>query len=478
MLFTMAADRAPPDAYRFGPFRLRVPDRILERDGERIQLTPKVIDTLFVLVENAGQVVAKDDMMKAVWPDVTVVESGLTRNISALRKALEEGLAEGSFIETIPRRGYRFVAEVAEERRSDIPAMPPVDRRKVKLRPVWLVLAGAVIVSLASLWLFLNPASTRSAPGVDPFVRIGEHLLYKLAPEETIRAAEHFERAIAGNATSAGAHAGLAVALVHLLNLGVRRTWEALPRAEEAARKAVQLDARSSAAHYAVASVHMIKDWNFRAADTEFRRALELQPDSVQTRFGYAKLKLTTGDIDGAQQLVEEALRLDPASPPLGVEYCRVFYYLRDFRRAESECGKVLDREPGYSLAHYYTALSQGYLGRLDEAHRSLDRSGLLPGVIEVDRAWLSMRKGERRPALSALETRHELLRQGKVDATANLLLLAMLDRIDELFQALEVGLATRAPELLTIDIEPRFDSMRNDPRYPALLRRIGIQGR
>src|SRR3954454_18154407 len=107
------------EAYLFGPFRLVIADRILERSGERMQLTPKVIDTLFFLVENAGQVVTKEHLMHAVWPDVTVVESGLTRNISVLRKALEEGAAEGAFIETIPRRGYRFVAAVTTQERAD-----------------------------------------------------------------------------------------------------------------------------------------------------------------------------------------------------------------------------------------------------------------------------------------------------------------------------------------------------------------------
>lgn len=137
----MAAGR-PPDAYRFGPFRLSVPDRILERNGERVQLTPKVIDTLFLLVEHAGQVVTKKELMKGVWPDVTVVESGLTRNISALRKALEDGLEEGSFIETIPRRGYRFVGEVTEEHQPEIHEAPPVELRRPRPRWPWIAASG------------------------------------------------------------------------------------------------------------------------------------------------------------------------------------------------------------------------------------------------------------------------------------------------------------------------------------------------
>jgi hypothetical protein len=94
---------------------------------------------------------------------------------------------------------------------------------------------------------------------------------------------------------------------------------------------------------------------------------------------------------------------------------------------------------------------------------------------VEADFAWLSALEGERDPALTALETRRELMRRRKVDATAKLLLAAMLGRNDEAFEALEAGLARRAPELLTLQIEPRLDSIRSDSRYPEVVRRIGI---
>jgi tetratricopeptide (TPR) repeat protein len=237
----------------------------------------------------------------------------------------------------------------------------------------------------------------------------------------------------------------------------------------------VELDARSSAAHFAMATVYLVKDWNFQSAELELRRALELDPESVQARFGYAILKQTLGDPAGALRLIEEALQLDPASPPLGAHYCRLFYFLRDFHRAEAECRKVLDREPGYALAHYYLALALGSLGRIAEANQSLDRSGWMPGVLEADRAWLSLRQGDRRPAAAALEKRRELVRDGKVGASAKILLTAILGRLDEAYDSLEAGLATRAPELLSIHIDPRLDPIRSDPRYIPLLRRIGI---
>jgi tetratricopeptide (TPR) repeat protein len=184
-------------------------------------------------------------------------------------------------------------------------------------------------------------------------------------------------------------------------------------------------------------------------------------------------LKLATGQLNEAERLIDEALRLDPASPSLGVEYCRLFYFRRDFHRAEAECRKVLYREPGYALAHYYLALSLGMLDRFEDAETALRQSGLMPGVVEADLAWLRLRAGDRRPALAALAARRELIRRGKIDATAKLLLAAALDERDEAFEAIDTGIATHASEMLTVHIDPRLDPIRNDPRYAQALRRL-----
>lgn len=100
--------------YEFGPFRLDAEERLLFRDHEVVQLTPKVVDTLFVLIENRGRLVKKDELMNAIWPETFVEESSLAQNISLLRKALGEEHGGHEYIETLPRRGYRFVADVHE----------------------------------------------------------------------------------------------------------------------------------------------------------------------------------------------------------------------------------------------------------------------------------------------------------------------------------------------------------------------------
>ena len=142
-------------AYRFGPFQLDVRERRLSRGTAVIPLRLKVFDTLRVLVENAGRLVTKDELLTAVWPDTTVEENNLNHNISVLRKALGENATGQQYIETVPRVGYRFVApvetaepetrapEASEE--SPQPALPPRWRQANRA-----LLAFAVVMAIAA----------------------------------------------------------------------------------------------------------------------------------------------------------------------------------------------------------------------------------------------------------------------------------------------------------------------------------------
>src|SRR5262245_21315919 len=103
-------DRSAGHFYEFANFRLDVADRILMRDGEVVQLTPKALEILLTLVQNNGRVLTKEELISAVWPDSFVEEGNLARNISTLRQAL----GGNNLIETVPRRGYRFTSGVRE----------------------------------------------------------------------------------------------------------------------------------------------------------------------------------------------------------------------------------------------------------------------------------------------------------------------------------------------------------------------------
>lgn len=120
--------------YRFGPFACDTRNRVLFRteadqcapaDLTVVPLTPKAFETLIVLLQHPGEVLSRDDLMKAVWPETYVEEGSLTRNISALRKALGDETGTPLYIETLPRRGYRFAAPVSVESFEAAPVAPP-----------------------------------------------------------------------------------------------------------------------------------------------------------------------------------------------------------------------------------------------------------------------------------------------------------------------------------------------------------------
>jgi DNA-binding winged helix-turn-helix (wHTH) protein len=100
--------------FEFGNYRIDVSKRLLYRDGVQVPLTPKVFDTLLVLVENKGRTVDKGELMDLLWQDSFVEESNLAENIRKLRRALDESPGENRFIMTVPRGGYRFVSDVRE----------------------------------------------------------------------------------------------------------------------------------------------------------------------------------------------------------------------------------------------------------------------------------------------------------------------------------------------------------------------------
>jgi DNA-binding winged helix-turn-helix (wHTH) protein len=153
--------------YEFGPFRLDGNKKLLWRYSQAVALTPKVMDTLVVLIELRERVVTKDELLGRVWGDTVVEEGGLARNISILRKALGEKPDEHTYIVTVPGRGYRFVAAVRETAGSEVVREgPTADARTGKRRLLrWLLLGGLAALAAGALVVFLlrHPSGARAA---------------------------------------------------------------------------------------------------------------------------------------------------------------------------------------------------------------------------------------------------------------------------------------------------------------------------
>jgi TolB-like protein/DNA-binding winged helix-turn-helix (wHTH) protein/Tfp pilus assembly protein PilF len=154
--------------FDFGRFRVDCVERVLLAYGHPVSLTPKAFETLLYLVENSGHILEKDELLKRVWPDTFVEEGTLVQNISTLRKVLGESPDGIAYIETIPRRGYRFTGAVHQTNfvpltEDNFPPVPVVTARPTG-RPIWIIALAIAAVSLVSLFL----ARERIWPRTDP----------------------------------------------------------------------------------------------------------------------------------------------------------------------------------------------------------------------------------------------------------------------------------------------------------------------
>ncbi len=171
--------------YEFGPFRLIPEERQLLRDNQPVPLTPKCFDLLVVLVENTGHLIEKDQLLKRIWPDSFVEEANLSVNMSALRRALGEGPNKHQYVETVPRRGYRFVAGVTERwddgiqsparesteeaaRQTSTPSQATASGRGLLFQPWALALIGLLSVSALLVGLNLSGLRDRLLGKVNP----------------------------------------------------------------------------------------------------------------------------------------------------------------------------------------------------------------------------------------------------------------------------------------------------------------------
>ena len=148
------------EIYEFDQFQLDPQERLLVRDGTALSLTPKAFDLLLALVERHGRLVGKEELFEIVWPDTIVEESNLTYNMAVIRKTLGDDAAAPRLVETVPKRGYRFIAPVSRVPRAQdelTAAIPPVPETRVevarknrRLHPLLLILPVAALVAVGS----------------------------------------------------------------------------------------------------------------------------------------------------------------------------------------------------------------------------------------------------------------------------------------------------------------------------------------
>jgi Tol biopolymer transport system component/DNA-binding winged helix-turn-helix (wHTH) protein len=166
------------ESYQFGPFRISVAERVLRRENRIVPLTPKCFDTLLVLAQHGGQVVEKEKLMRAVWPDSFVEEGNLAQNIFILRKNLGELPEGGQYIQTIPKRGYRLVVSPGAPELREAAARPDA-RQRAPRSMSYLIAAGILLAStLAARHWAWSPGGRSASPARFSLLTVPNNIAY------------------------------------------------------------------------------------------------------------------------------------------------------------------------------------------------------------------------------------------------------------------------------------------------------------
>jgi DNA-binding winged helix-turn-helix (wHTH) protein/tetratricopeptide (TPR) repeat protein len=335
-LVAMAIAQAPAGqraaSLRFEAFELRLDSGELFHAGITVKLQPRPAKVLAILAGHAGEVVPREEIRHAVWGDATYVDFDLALNFSIrqVRRALGDSAARPRFVATIPRRGYRFLAPV-EMVGSD--AGPPVTGQTAAPRhaPVrWrLALAGASGLILLLMTLGLVARLGRPLPSVIVAPAQGSPAHQRYLEGQYLQALDDLDRAKGAFEEAAildprSSHVFAALGQV-LLGTG-RPAREILTTAETAERRALELDPRDFVAHVDRGERLFQYEYDWRGAEEEFRRAVQLDGRSAQGHFGLAQVLAGQGRHDEALEEARRALALEPERR-LAMNLGR-FYYL------------------------------------------------------------------------------------------------------------------------------------------------------
>lgn len=418
--------------YRFGPFRLDTAECLLVRNGERVPLEPQVYRTLAVLVENHQHLSRKEWLLQQIWGDTHVEEGGLTRNISVLRRVLGAG-----YIETISKRGYRFVGEVAEV--SVGTKSPEAYQLYIKGRYQW---------------------NQRTEVGLK-------------------KATEYFEQAIERDPRYARAYSGLADSNTTLGYLSHLAPREVFPRANEAATRALRLDATLTEPHTSLAYVRLYYDWDWTGAEAEFRRALTLNPNYATAHHWYAVYLTAMGRFEEARAAIGRAQALDPTSLMINTDLGFVLYYSRQYDAAIQQLQMVTEMNADFALAHFWLGRAYQEKRRYDDAIAEFRRiEAALYGwpVVSAAIGHVHGVSGRTREALETLDGLERLRKERYVTPYGVALVHAGLGDKDEALAWLSRALVDRSHWLVWLKLDPRLDALRSDRRYADLLLAVGLQ--
>lgn len=309
--------------------------------------------------------------------------------------------------------------------------------------------------------------------------------LHKMQPAEISKSVEDFEHAIQLDPNFAPACAGLAsaYALLAIAPFDLLPPREAMPKAEQAARKSLELDSSLAEAYTALALVNHHYHWRWAEAEENYRRAIELNPDNSSAHLWYSWLLLALNRREDAFAEIEQTARIVQETDPgrlVAVHATRAFayYFGREFERAAQECEKALQLDPKHFMLHFILGRSYMRLGNSKKAIEQLKAASDRPGEIPLVDAALGLAyavSGHKEETQKMAEQFKRVFSKRYIPPTYFGMLYAGMGDRDRAMAWLEKALAERADGLTWLAVEPMLDEMRSDSRFQELVRKIGL---
>lgn len=299
----------------------------------------------------------------------------------------------------------------------------------------------------------------------------GRYFWNKRTAEGFRKAMECFQQAIAKEPNYALAYAGLADC-----NLCCSPTKEKILQARAAAMKALEIDYTLAEAHTSLAMSKMW-DWDFREAESEFKRAIELNPNYATAHHWYAGYLSDMGRHDEAFARIKLALELDPLSLPISREVGDIFLFARQYDRAIEQYRKNLEMDPAFALTHL--SLGWAYVQKRMYEESIVEFQKYVQLSESKSRVWIGYAyamQGKRVEAMKILSELKELSKQQEVSPFYFVIIYTALDEKDQAFAWLKKAYEYRAGRLVSLKVDPMLDSLRSDPRFTALLKKVGLE--
>ncbi|HYL80841.1 MAG TPA: tetratricopeptide repeat protein [Candidatus Acidoferrum sp.] len=307
----------------------------------------------------------------------------------------------------------------------------------------------------------------------------GRYHLNQRTEEGLRRAVEFFEKAIVEDAQYAHAYSGLADAYSLLGHYGVLTPAEVWTKAASNAAWAVLQDENSAEAHTSLAHVKSTQDWDWLGAQREFERAIALNPRYPTAHHWYAVSCLAPlGKLDEAREEMMLAQALDPISSIIARDLARIHYYRQDFEAALEQCDHAIELNPHFPPAYWILGLVQEQRGELDESAAAFQRAIQLSPQSPIMQAALGRTlalSGKQNDAARILEALHRLAQKRYVSPFELAGLHFALGQSGQGFEWLTKAFQDRCFELISLQVDPRFKSLRGNPEFHALFSQLGL---